>query len=71
MTIHMNINDKFIDQFNAFVNSLPENAIEINEIDNHSISFDLAKEKVSKAIKNIPLNKGVSIEKAFYEVVQN
>lgn len=43
MTIHMNIKDQFVDEFNAFVNSLPKNAVKINEIDDNSISFEKAK----------------------------
>lgn len=62
MTMQINIKDQFVEQFEAFVNSLPKNAI---KIDNNTISFDQAKEKVSKALNNIPLNKGMDIDTAF------
>jgi len=65
MTMQINIKDQFLEQFESFVNSLPKNAIKIDNIDNNSISFDQAKEKVSKALNNIPLNKGMDIDTAF------
>lgn len=69
MTMQINIKDQFIDQFQAFVNSLPKNAIEVNNLDDHSITFDQAKEKVSKAINNLPLDKGIDIDTAFDKVM--
>jgi len=69
MTMQINIKDQFINQFEAFVNSLPKNAIQVNNIDDNSISIDQAKEKVSKAINNIPLNKGVDLDTAFEKAI--
>lgn len=69
MTMQINIKDQFIDQFEAFVNSLPKNAIEINNLDDNTITFDQAKEKVSKAIDDLPLNKGIDVDTAFDKAI--
>lgn len=71
MMIHMNIKDQFVDEFNAFVNSLPKNAVKINEIDDNSISFEKAKEKVAKSINALSSNKGIDIEKAFEFIIKS
>ena len=69
MTMQINIKDQFLDQFQSFINSLPKNAIEVNNVDDNSITFDQTKEKVSNAINNLPLNKGIDIDSAFDKVM--
>lgn len=67
--MQINIKDQFLDQFQSFINSLPKNAIEVNNVDDNSITFDQTKEKVSNAINNLPLNKGIDIDSAFDKVM--
>jgi hypothetical protein len=67
MTMQINIKEQFLDKFEAFVNSLPKNAIEINNIDDNGISLEQAKDKVSRSINDLSLHKGVDIDKAFEE----
>lgn len=68
MTMQVSIQDQYIDKFEDFMSSLPKDAIEINTIDDNSISFSEAQEKVTKAINNISSNQGIDIDEAFKKV---
>ena len=68
MTMKVSIKDQYIDKFEDFISSLPKDAIEVDTINDNSISFDDAKEKVHKAINNISLNQGLDIDSAFKKV---
>lgn len=71
MTMQVKIEDKYLSQFNDFVNTLPKNAIEINSINDNSVSFEQASAKVQKSINNISLNNGLNIDDAFTKVLNN
>lgn len=68
MTMQISLEDKYIDKFKEFVDSLPTNAIKVNNIKDNSISMDEAKEKVKKSIDNISLNQGLDLDTAFSKV---
>jgi len=42
MTMRVNIKDQYLDRFEDFISSLPTDAIEINTIDEISVSFEEA-----------------------------
>jgi len=71
MTMQVKIEDKYLNQFNDFVNTLPKDAIEINNLNDNSISFEQASQKVQEAINNISLNNGLNIDDAFSKVLSN
>ena len=71
MTMQVKIEDKYLNQFNDFVNTLPKDAIEINSVNDNSISFEQASQKVQKSINNISLNNGLNIDDAFSKVLNN
>jgi hypothetical protein len=71
MTMQVKIEDKYLNQFNDFVNTLPKDAIEINNLNDNSISFEQASQKVQKAINNISLHNGLNIDDAFSKVLSN
>lgn len=68
MTIRVNIKDQYLDRFEDFISSLPTDAVEINTMEEISVSFKEAQKKVQKAINNIPQNKGLDLESAFDKV---
>ena len=53
MTMKIDIKDQYVDQFEEFLKSLPEDAVVVNNIQEDSISFEDAKVKVQNAIDNI------------------
>ena len=71
MTMQVKIEDKYLNKFNDFVNTLPKDAIEINSVNDNSISFEQASQKVQKAINNISLNNGLNIDDAFSKVLNH
>lgn len=68
MTMKINLKEQYLDKFNEFIKSLPNDAIEVDDISDNSISIDEAKQKVQKAINNIPSNKGLDLDTAFTKV---
>ena len=71
MTMKISIKDQYIDKFENFINSLPDDAVEVDTLTDSSISFDEAKKKVKKAINNISLNQGLDIDSAFKKVLNS
>ncbi len=69
MTMKINIKDQYLDKFEDFVSSLPNDALEISTIEENSISFEQAQKKVQKAINNISKKEGVDLDSAFDKVV--
>lgn len=69
MTMKVNIKDQYIDKFEDFMKSLPEDAIEVCTINDNSISFEESKQKVQRAINNIPSDKGLDLDSAFEKVM--
>lgn len=68
MTIQMNINEQYLDKFEAFVKSLPKDAIFIDNVDDNTVSFETAKIKVERSIENISNNKSMDLDVAFEKV---
>ena len=68
MTMQVRIKDKYINQFENFISSLPSDAIEVNTINDNSISFEEASIKVQDAVNNISNNQGISLDDAFKKV---
>ncbi len=69
MTMKIDLKEQYLDKFKDFVDSLPSDAIKVDNIEDDSITMDEAKEKVNKAINNISSNKGLDIDEAFDKVV--
>lgn len=65
----IDLKEQYLDKFKDFVDSLPSDAIKVDNIEDDSITMDEAKEKVNKAINNISSNKGLDIDEAFDKVV--
>jgi len=70
MTMQVRIKDQYIDRFESFIHSLPQDAISVDKIEDNSISFQEAQNKVQKAINNISLNQGIDLDSAFEKVNQ-
>ena len=70
MTMQVRIKDQYIDRFVSFIHSLPQDAISVDKIEDNSISFQEAQNKVQKAINNISLNQGIDLDSAFEKVNQ-
>ena len=72
-SLRLNINDNIYEQFMGLIDILPSQSIQIEEIDEvpyyPSISFEEAQEKVTKAIADIPNNKGLPSDKVFDELL--
>jgi hypothetical protein len=68
MTMRVNIKDQYVDKFEDLIATLPKDAIEIDTIDEHSISFNEAQLKVQNAINNISLNNGIELDEAFEKI---
>jgi len=71
MTIKIDIKDQYIDKLDDFISSLPKDAIKVDTIDEYSITKELAKQKVQKAINNISLNKGLDLDSAFHKLINS
>ena len=71
MTMKICIKNQYIDKFDNFINTLPEDAIKVDILNDNSISFDEAKQKVKKAINNISLNQGLDIDSAFKKILNS
>ena len=69
MTMQISLEDQYLDKFKEFLNSLPHDAVKVDNISDNSISMDKAKIKVQKAINNISSNQGLDLDTAFYKVV--
>lgn len=65
MTMQINIKDQYLEKFKEFINSLPSDAVEIDNISDNSISLDEAKQKVQKAINNISSKQSLDLDTAF------
>jgi len=68
MTMKVSIKDQYLDKFEEFMKSLPQDAIEVDTIVDNSISTDEAKIKVQKAINNISSNQGLDLDSAFEKI---
>ena len=64
----ISIKEQYLDKFQDFIDSLPADGIQVNSINDDSISFEEAKIKVEKAINNISLSQGLDINNAFQKV---
>ena len=64
----VSIKDQYLDKFEEFMKSLPQDAIEVDTIVDNSISTDEAKIKVQKAINNISSNQGLDLDSAFEKI---
>ena len=69
MTMRINIKDQYLDKFDDFISSLPNDAVEVNTLEENSISLQDAQKKVQRAINNISKNEGIELEDAFNKVV--
>ena len=69
MTMRINIKDQYLDRFEDFISSLPNDAVEINTMEENSISFEDGQQKVQRAINNISKNEGINLDNAFDKVV--
>jgi len=67
----INLKDQYLEKFQDFINSLPSDAIKVDNILDNAISKDEAKEKVQKAINNISLNQGLDIDTAFSKIAKH
>jgi len=68
MTMRVSIKDQYIDKFENFISTLPSDAVEVDTIDDNTISFEQAQLKVQKAINNISNNQGLDLDIAFEKV---
>ena len=68
MTMKGSIKDQYVDRCEDFIKSLPKDAIEVDTINDNSISMDDAKKKVQKAINNISANQGLNLDSTFEKV---
>jgi len=69
MTMRVNIKNQYLDKFEDFISSLPNDAVEVNTMEENSISLEDAQKKVQRAINNISKNEGIKLEDAFDKVV--
>jgi hypothetical protein len=69
MTMRVNIKDQYLDKFEDFISSLPNDAVEINTMEENSISLEDGQKKVQRAINNISKNEGINLDNAFGKVV--
>jgi hypothetical protein len=69
MTMRVNIKDQYLDKFEDFISSLPNDAVEVDKIEENSISLEEAQKKVQKAINNISKKEGLDLDSAFHKVV--
>jgi hypothetical protein len=65
----INIKDQYLDQFEDFISSLPNDAVKVNTMEENLISPEEAQKKVQKAINNISKKEGVDLDSAFDKVV--
>lgn len=70
MTMKINLKDQYLEKFQDFINSLPSDAIKVDNISDNSVSIEEAKEKVQKAINHISLNQGLDIDTAFSKIAK-
>ena len=68
MTMRVSIKDQYIGKFEDFISTLPNEAVQVDTIDDNSISFEQAQLKVQKAINNISTNQGLDLNTAFTAV---
>jgi len=66
MTMKVNIKDEYIDKFNTFIESLPKDAVEVDNINDDYTSLDDAKTRVSNAINRYENNTGTYINQDEY-----
>ena len=69
MTMKINIKDQYLDKFEDFIRSLPNDAVKVNTMEENLISLEEAQKKVQKAINNISKKEGVDLDSAFDKVV--
>jgi hypothetical protein len=68
MTMRVSIKDQYVEKFEDFISTLPSEAVQVDTIDDNSISFEQAQLKVQKAINNISSNQGLDLDTAFEKV---
>jgi len=69
-TLQLEIDDSIFDKFMGFLDILPKEKIVIlEEIDNHSISMDTAKQKVENALHKLSNEDGIPITSAFEKIL--
>jgi len=66
MTMKVNIKDEYMDRFNTFIESLPHDAVEIDNLNDDYISIEDAKIRVSNAINRYENNTGTYINQDEY-----
>lgn len=69
MTMKISIKDQYLDKFEDFISSLPNDAVKVNTMEENLISLEEAQKKVQKAINNISKKEGVDLDSAFDKVV--
>ena len=71
MTMRVNVQDKYVERFEDLIATLPQDAVTIDAIDEHSISFNEAQLKVQNAINNISLHNGIELDQAFEKIASH
>lgn len=69
MTMKVSIKEQYLEKFQDFVNSIPKDAIEVDTLQEDTVSFEQAKLKVQNALNNISLNQGLELNTAFQKVM--
>ena len=73
-TLQLNIDDRVLDRFMQFIDTLPNQSIAIEAMDSvpyyPAISFEEAREKVIKSVANIKQNQGME-SKEFFDTLLN
>lgn len=71
-SIRLNIDDSIYDKLISFLKILPKEKIEIvSDEDVMSISFEEAKNKVSRAINNVSNDQGIDLNTAIEKVLHS
>ena len=69
-TLQLKIDDSIFDKFMGLLDILPKEKISITE-ESNSITYNEAKEKVTKAINNISSQSGLNVDDAFDKVLNS
>jgi len=69
-TLQLTIDDSIFEKFMRLLDTLPKEKVLISkEVDDDSVSFEVAQRKVQNAINNIPADSGVEMDTAFNKIL--